>query len=289
MIEAAQPIAVPRATLASALSGQAGGARGAAEPGAGRAPAAARWPALIVPAALVLMWQAVTAWGHVFPAHQLPSPWQVIATARALAEGGALGRHVTASVARVAAGFGLGALAATALGLAVGLSRTAERAIDPTLQLIRNVPSLAWVPFLLLWLGIGEAPKITLIAIGAFFPVYLNLVAGIRQTDRKLIEVGAVFGLGRVALVRRIVLPSALPYLLTGLRIGIGQGWLFLVAAELIASTRGLGFLLIDGQSTARPDVMLVGILVLAGLGKLCDTALRRLARLPWADGFAGR
>jgi sulfonate transport system permease protein len=146
------------------------------------------------------------------------------------------------------------------------------------------------VPFLLLWMGLDEAPKVTLIAIGGFFPVYLNLVAGVRQTDRKLIEVGYVFGLTRVELVRRIVLPSALPYLLAGLRIGLGQSWLFLVAAELIASTRGLGFLLIDGQNTARPDVMLVGILVLAGLGKLSDAALRGIEHraLRWTDGFDG-
>jgi sulfonate transport system permease protein len=145
------------------------------------------------------------------------------------------------------------------------------------------------VPFLLLWMGIDEAPKIALIAIGGFFPVYLNLVTGIRQADRKLIEVGEVFGMTRFELVRRIVLPSALPYLLAGLRIGIGQSWLFLVAAELIASTRGLGYLLIDGQSTARPDLMLVGILALAGLGKLSDFGLRRIERrvLGWSDAFA--
>ena len=117
------------------------------------------------------------------------------------------------------------------------------------------------------------------------------LVTGIRQTDRKLIEVGAVFGLDRAALVRRIILPSSVPYLLVGLRIGLGQSWLFLVAAELIASTRGLGYLLIDGQSTARPNVMLVGILVLAGLGKLSDSGVRAIERraLHWADAFEGR
>lgn len=145
------------------------------------------------------------------------------------------------------------------------------------------MPSLAWVPFLLLWLGIDETPKITLIAIGAVFPVYLNLVAGIRQTDPALLEVGRAFGMRGAGLVVRIVLPSALPFLLTGLRIAIGQSWLFLVAAELIASTRGLGFLLIDGQNTARPDVMVVGI---AALGKLSDAALRLVARTwaPWGE-----
>ncbi len=248
-----------------------------------------------VPLVLLAAWIATTTTlltGHrVFAPHQLPSPGQVWTTAVELSAGGELARHVTASLGRIVAGFLAGALAATAIGTAVGLSRIVEAVIDPTLQLVRNIPSLAWVPFLLLWLGIDETPKITLIAIGAFFPVYLNLVTGIRQTDRKLVEVGAVFGLDRVALVRRIILPSAVPYLLAGLRIGLGQSWLFLVAAELIASTRGLGYLLIDGQSTARPNVMLVGILVLAGLGKLSDSLVRLVERraLHWTDAFGGQ
>jgi sulfonate transport system permease protein len=251
---------------------------------------ASPWLALVLPLALVVAWLAVTSGFQVFLPHQLPSPWQVATTAWQLAHDGELSRHVGASLGRVMAGFAIGAIAAIVLGTLVGLSRAVEAVIDPTLQLARNVPSLAWVPFLLLWMGIDEAPKLTLIAIGAFFPVYLNLVTGIRQTDRKLIEVGYVFGMTRVALVRRIILPSALPYRWAGLRVGMGQAWLFLVAAELIASTRGLGYLLIDGQSSARPDVMLVGILVLAGLGKLSDTLLRRIERraLAWTDGFAG-
>jgi len=251
---------------------------------------ASAWQALVVPLVLLAGWFATTSLTRVFLPHQLPSPWQVVVTAAELARGGELSRHVGASAARIAAGFALGAGVALILGTLVGLSRTAERMLDPTLQVVRNVPSLAWVPFLLLWMGIDEAPKVALIAIGGFFPVYLNLVAGIRQTDRKLIEVGYVFGLTRLELVRRIILPSALPYLLAGLRIGLGQSWLFLVAAELIASTRGLGYLLIDGQSTARPDLMLVGILVLAGLGKLSDAVLRRVERraLRWTDGFDG-
>jgi sulfonate transport system permease protein len=237
---------------------------------------------------LVGVWLATTSLGHVFPPHQLPSPWQVLTTAWQLAADGELSRHVVASLGRVVAGFALGAAAAVVAGIVVGLSPTIELIVDPTLQLVRNVPSLAWVPFLLLWLGIDEAPKLVLIAIGAFFPVYLNLVAGIRQTDRKLVEVGRMLGMTRAELVRCIIVPSSLPYLWTGLRVAMGQSWLFLVAAELIASTRGLGYLLIDGQSTARPNVMLVGILVLATLGKLSDTVLRRLERraLHWTDGL---
>jgi sulfonate transport system permease protein len=249
------------------------------------------WLALIAPLGIMLAWIATTSLYRVFLPHQLPSPWHVVKAGWELAGDGELTRHVVASLGRIAAGFGLGACAALGAGTLVGLSRTAEAMIDPVLQLLRNVPSLAWVPFLLLWMGIDEGPKLTLIAIGAFFPIYLNLVTGIRQTDRKLIEVGYVFGMTRVELVRNIILPSALPYLLAGLRIGVGQAWLFLVAAELIASTRGLGWLLIEGQNTARPDMMLIAVLVLAGLGKLSDTVLRRIEDrvLHWTDVFGGR
>jgi sulfonate transport system permease protein len=247
--------------------------------------------AWLLPLALLLAWFWATDGAHLLPAHQLPSPRGVLRAATDLLRDGELFRHVAASVQRVFLGFFLGASVALLLATWVGLSRTAERLLDPTLQAIRTVPSLAWVPFLLLWMGIDELPKVTLVAIGTFFPVYVNLVAGIRQTDRKLVELGQVLGLGSLGLVRNIVLPAALPSLLTGLRIGLGQAWLFLVAAELIASTKGLGFLLIDGQNSARADVMLVGILLLALLGKSSDGALRLLERrlLLWMDGFGGQ
>jgi sulfonate transport system permease protein len=225
------------------------------------------------------------------PVNQVPTPGRVWNTGQQLFNNGELGRHVMVSLGRVLAGFAIGGVIALALGTLVGLFRPVERLIDPFLQALRNVPSLAWVPFLLLWMGIDEPPKITLIAIGAFFPVYLNLVSGIRQTDRKLVEVGYIFGLKSFALIYRIVLPAALPYLLAGLRIGLGQAWLFLVAAELIASTKGLGFMLIDGENSSRPDIMLVAIISLAVLGKLCDWLLqlseRRLLR--WTDTFKGK
>jgi sulfonate transport system permease protein len=244
----------------------------------------------IVPAALLIAWWLSTSVFHAFTENQLPPIGQVGAAALELARSGDYARHLGASLRRVALGFVAGASVAVALGVLVGLSRRAERILDPTLQALRNVPSLAWVPFLLLWLGIDELPKVVLIAVGAFFPVYVNLVAGIRQVDRRLLEVGAIFELSRAALVRRIFLPAAAPYALVGLRIGIGQAWLFVVAAELIASTRGLGFMLIDGQNSLRPDIMLVGIASLATLGKLSDSLLRLLERrwLARAETFGG-
>jgi len=246
---------------------------------------------LILPAIFLVLWWYITDIAHLLPVNQFPTPGRVWNTGLQLFNNGELFRHITVSLGRVLAGFAIGAVIALLLGTLVGLFRPVERLADPFLQALRNVPSLAWVPFLLLWMGIDEPPKITLIAIGAFFPVYLNLVSGIRQTDRKLVEVGYIFGLKPFALIYRIVLPAALPYLLAGLRIGLGQAWLFLVAAELIASTRGLGFMLIDAENSSRPDIMLVAIITLAVLGKLCDWLLQLAERwlLRWTDTFKGR
>jgi sulfonate transport system permease protein len=244
---------------------------------------------LVVPVGLLVLWQIVTSLG-VFERSQLPGPLAVLAAGGELIATGQLDNHVLASVGRVLLGFGIGGGLAIAVGLAVGLSRSVEELVAPTLQAIRAIPSLAWVPLLILWMGIDEASKITLVAIGVFFPVYTNLVAGIRQIDRKLVEVGHAYGLRGMALARLVLLPAGLPALLTGLRSGLAQGWLFLVAAELIAASRGLGFLLIDSQNTGRADIIVLSIVLLALLGKTSDWLLALLERhlLRWSDTYAG-
>jgi len=243
--------------------------------------------ALALPAALVLAWALATSIGGV-KVYQLAAPRDVARELASLATSGLLWANIEASFVRVAIGFACALVAAVVLGTAVGLSKRFEAALDPTLQALRAVPSLAWVPLLLLWLGIGETPKIVLIGIGAFFPIYVNLVAGIRGVDRKLIEVAEMFGIRGVALARRVVLPAALPSLLVGARIGLTQAWLFLVAAELLASTRGLGFMLTEGQQISRTDEILTAILLLAVCGKLSESAMRALERrtLAWTDGL---
>ncbi len=245
---------------------------------------------LLVPVALLLLWQVVVERG-VFSRGQLPAPLDVVAAGRELAENGLLVPNVLASVRRVLWGFALGGVIALALGLIVGVSRAAEEVLAPTLQALRAVPSLAWVPLLLLWLGIYEGPKVTLVAIGAFFPIYTNLVAGIRQIDRKLVEVGRAYGLRGWSLAWEVMLPASLPSLLTGMRLGLAQGWLFLVAAELIGASEGLGFLLIDSQNTGRADIIVLTIVLLALLGKISDALLQALERrlLRWTDTFRGR
>jgi len=241
-----------------------------------------------VPLALFALWWGVTASGRI-KSYQLASPADVVRELLDLAQHGLLWRDLGASVERVAAGFAIALILALVLGSLVGGSRAAERALDPTLQAIRSVPSLAWVPLILLWLGIGEPAKITLVAIGAFFPIYVALVAGIRGVDRKLVEVGAAFGLSRVALIARVLVPATLPQLLVGARIGLTQAWLFLVAAELLAATTGLGFLLTDGQQTSRTDEIFVAIILFALCGKLSESGMRWLERrlVGWTDTVA--
>ncbi|WP_211275576.1 ABC transporter permease [Actinoplanes rectilineatus] len=232
-------------------------------------------PALgaVLPIVLLAAWHLAAGSGIWSPA-QLPPPGEVLAALAELIRRGELWHHLAISTQRVLIGFAAGSALGLALGSLVGLSRTAGAVLSPTVQAIRAVPSLAWVPLLLLWLGIGETPKIVLVAIGAFFPVYTTVAAALAHIDPHLIEVGRAYGRSGLSLLTTILVPAATPAILSGLRLGLAQGWLFLVAAELIASSMGLGFLLIDSQNTGRTDVMLLAVILLAVLGKLSDTLL---------------
>jgi len=240
---------------------------------------------LLVPVALLALWWGTTAAGLV-PPYQLPGPVAVWDAAVDLVDRGQLGHHVAISTQRVLIGFALGAAAGLAVGSLVGLSRLGDLLLGPTLGAIRAVPSLAWVPLLILWLKIGEESKITLIAIGAFFPVYTTIAAALRHVDPHLVEAGRAFGLRGLRLLSVVQLPAVLPSLVAGLRLALAQSWLFLVAAELIASSMGLGFLLNDSQQNGRVDRILLAIVLLAVLGKLTDALIglveRRLLRR-WA------
>lgn len=256
---------------------------------AARRPWLAHWRGLVLPMVSLVLLETLVRLGWI-PAHQLPAPSQVGQTLWWLTVGGELWGHIGVSLARVAAGFAIGAMLSVLIGAWVGLSRRAEWYLEPSFQALRAIPSLAWVPLLLLWLGIDETPKVVLIALGAFFPVYFALLAGIRNVDRKLVEVGRLHRLSAVALTRRILLPAALPSLFTGLRGALSLSWMFLVAAELIAATQGLGYLLSDGRETSRPDLVIAAILLLAVLGKLSDGLLKQLETraLGWRDSFVG-
>lgn len=245
--------------------------------------------AVVVPLLALVAWELLSRVGAV-PQNTLPAPSAIADTLLELARGGDLASHIFATLARIGVGFLIGALAGTILGGITGSSRTAREYLDPTIQALRNIPSMAWVPLFLLWLGIQESSKVALIAVGVFFPVYLNLLGGISAVDRRLVEVGEVFQLGRVALFRRVVLPAALPPYLVGLRSGLGLGWMFVVAAEIMGASRGLGFLMIDGQMTGRAGVIIASIVLFALFGKLTDAVIERAgARLASGYGLTTR
>jgi sulfonate transport system permease protein len=245
---------------------------------------------LVLPLALALGWELAASLGWI-EARLFPPPSAVGATIMNLAASGELQCHVMATLGRVLAGFALGVAAGTVLGALTGYSTTARRLLDPTLQALRNIPSIGWVPLFILWLGIFEAPKIVLIATGVFFPVYLGLMSGIAGVDRKLVEVGRIYGFSDLEMVRRILLPAALPAFLTGVRGGLGLGWMFVIAAELMGASEGLGYLMVDGQMTGNAALILGCLVLFAVLGKASDALLMTLTRplLAWQDSFGGR
>jgi sulfonate transport system permease protein len=241
----------------------------------------------IVPLGVALAYEAAFRLG-IAEARLLPPPSRVLATLFSLAASGELLTHVLATMARIGSGFVLGSLAGVLLGILTGASPFVRRLLDPTVQALRAIPSLAWVPLFILWFGIFEAPKVLLIAVGVFFPVYLGVMASITGVDRKLVEVGQAFRLSRVDLARRILLPAILPALVLALRTGLGLGFMFVVAAEIMGASEGLGYLLVDGQQLGKPDQILAAIIAFAVLGKLADGALAATTRplLRWQDAF---
>jgi sulfonate transport system permease protein len=243
---------------------------------------------LILPAGLVLLWEfAVRAgWAE---GRMMPPPSRVYAEFAELWQSGDLTHHVGATLIRMAAGFGIGAAAATLLGAIAGYSAVARTAFDPTLQALRAVPSLAWVPLFIAWFGILETSKVLLIAVGVFFPVYLGLMGAMLSVDRKIVEVGRIFRLSGPAMIRRILLPAVLPAYVVALRAGLGVGWMFVVASDLMGASEGLGYLLLDGQQFGKYPEIVAAIIAFAVIGKASDWLLVLAAAplLRWQDSFA--
>lgn len=240
-----------------------------------------------VPVLLLLLWQVGSTTGFI-PQTVLPSPGAVGSSAVRLWQEGTLQQSLLVSLGRVGVGFAAGALLGLLFGTLVGLSQLGEALIDRTLQAVRAIPHLALVPLMILWFGVGEEPKIVLIALGTLFPVYLNTVAGIRSVDVKLVQLGRSYGLGRLALLRTIVFPGALPGILTGIRYALGVAWLTLVIAETIASRDGVGYLAQLAREQLRYDQLVLTILLYALAGLLADQLVRIAERvwLPWHPAF---
>jgi sulfonate transport system permease protein len=243
---------------------------------------------LLLPVTLALGWEIAVRMG-LSNGRLVPPPSVIWNTFADLAATGELQLHALATLSRVATGFVLGVAAGTLFGAITGYSGLSRRVLDPSLQALRSIPSIAWVPLFILWFGIFEASKIILIAVGVFFPVYLGVMGAVVSVDRKIVEVGRAFRLSGAAMVRRILLPAVMPAYVISLRAGLGLGWMFVVAAEFLGASTGLGFLLIDGQQLGKPAQIVAAIVAFAILGKSTDWLIASIAApfLRWEDRFA--
>jgi len=233
----------------------------------------------LVPILILAAWEYAARTG-LLSARVLPEPWAVLKAAWHLLQTGELQSNLKISAGRAFAGLVVGGGLGLLLGLLTGLSRRAEVALDTTVQMLRNVPPLAMIPLVILWFGIDEGAKLFLVALGVFFPLYLNTFHGIRSVDRGLIEMARSYGLSGASLYRHVILPGALPSILVGLRYSLGLMWVLLIVAETISSSSGIGYMTMNAREFLQTDVVLVGILMYALLGKLADVATKRLERL---------
>ncbi|MDQ0506888.1 ABC transporter permease subunit [Xanthobacter agilis] len=243
----------------------------------------------IAPVLLVVIWEVLAQTGFVTP-QVLPAPSKVVRTALKLATTGSLLEDLGTSLLRAAAGFIIGGTIAFALGILVGFSRLAEALVDRSVQMVRAIPFLALLPLVIVWFGVGEAQKIFLVALGVAFPIYINTTLGIRQVDPKLMELGRVQGLSTRQMITRIILPGALPSILTGVRYSLATAWLALVVAETIGAQAGIGFLAMDAREFLRTDVVVLTIVIYALIGVAADSVARLLERrlLAWHPNFGG-
>jgi sulfonate transport system permease protein len=250
------------------------------------------WAALspwVLPIFLLAAWEGSSRMGLI-PARVLPAPSEVAIAFWENAKSGSLLQHAAISTERALKGLLIGGAIGFGLGVLNGVWRPAEALLDSSLQMLRNVPHLAIIPLVILWFGIDEEAKIFLVAVGVFFPIYLNTFHGIRTVDKGLIEMARVYGLSPFALFWRVVLPGALPSILVGLRYSLGIMWLTLIVAETISANAGIGYMTMNAREFLQTDVVLLGILIYAALGKLADMLTRSLERraLAWHPSYQG-
>ncbi|PRE68309.1 aliphatic sulfonate ABC transporter permease SsuC [Burkholderia multivorans] len=233
----------------------------------------------LVPLALLVAWEIGTRTGWL-STRVLPEPVAVVRAAWSLVTSGEMWANVKVSTWRALLGFAVGGGVGLALGLATGLSKAAEVALDSTIQMIRNIPALAMIPLVILWFGIDEKAKLFLVALGVFFPVYINTYHGIRSVDASLIEMAKSYGVRGFALYRHVILPGALPSILVGVRFALGLMWVMLIVAETISAQSGIGYMTMNAREFLQTDVVVVGILLYAVLGKLADVLAKWLERV---------
>jgi len=241
----------------------------------------------IVPALILMVWEAAARAGVIAP-NVLPAPSAVAQAFWRLLASGELLTNIGVSSARALVGFAIGGSIGFVLGLANGMSALSRGLTDTTLQMIRNIPHLALIPLVILWFGIDEEAKIFLVALGVFFPIYVNTLLGIQGVDPQLIEMGRIYGMSRTKLFLRVILPGALPAIFVGLRYALGIMWLTLIVAETISASSGLGYMAMQAREFLLIDVVVLSILIYALLGKLADSFARLLERLSlqWHPAF---
>jgi sulfonate transport system permease protein len=241
----------------------------------------------IVPLVILIVWQTASVTGFM-PSRVMPAPTDVAVAGWKLLLSGELLQNIWVSFWRASIGFLIGGSIGFAFGLANGLSRLSSTLTDTTLQMVRNVPHLALIPLVILWFGIDESAKLFLVALGVFFPVYINTLHGIRTVDPQLIEMGRIYGMSNSELFRRVIFPGALPSIFVGVRFALGIMWLTLIVAETIAASSGLGYMAMQAREFMQIDVVVLSILIYALLGKVADSASRLLERLTlsWHPAF---
>ena len=241
----------------------------------------------ILPAAVLVVWEVLARIGFI-PENVLPAPTAVGAALWRVLQSGELIENIRVSFWRASVGFLIGGSVGFAFGLANGLSRFSEALTDTTLQMVRNVPHLALIPLVILWFGIDEEAKLFLVALGVFFPIYVNTLLGIQSVDPQLVEMGRIYGMNRWQLFARVILPGALPAIFVGLRYALGIMWLTLIVAETISASSGLGYMAMQAREFLLIDVVVLSILIYALLGKLADSLARLLERLSlqWHPAF---
>ncbi|KAA5971172.1 MULTISPECIES: aliphatic sulfonate ABC transporter permease SsuC [unclassified Pantoea] len=241
----------------------------------------------LLPLLLIVVWQIASQTGWL-STRILPAPEKIVTTFWRLTVSGELWQHLAISSWRALVGFAIGGSIGLILGLITGTSKTGERLLDTSVQMLRNVPHLALIPLVILWFGIDESAKIFLVALGTLFPIYLNTYHGIRNIDRGLIEMARSYGLSGWSLFIQVILPGALPNIMVGVRFALGLMWLTLIVAETISANAGIGYLAMNAREFLQTDVVVVAIILYALLGKLADVAALLLERvwLRWHPAY---